>query len=99
MQFGEGLSMEDGYAQLSHAYERGVNFFDSAEMYPVPQNEKSHGKSEECLVSQQARIFRSSNRSSNLRLTRYLPSFQIWTDWIYNVSVSIEYIQSKHRRP
>ena len=52
MQFGEDLSMEDGYAQLSHAYERGVNFFDSAEMYPVPQNEKSHGKSEECLVSQ-----------------------------------------------
>eukprot|EP00240_Pyramimonas_obovata_P006073 CAMPEP_0118959350 /NCGR_PEP_ID=MMETSP1169-20130426/63087_1 /TAXON_ID=36882 /ORGANISM="Pyramimonas obovata, Strain CCMP722" /LENGTH=322 /DNA_ID=CAMNT_0006907483 /DNA_START=424 /DNA_END=1388 /DNA_ORIENTATION=+ len=49
MQFGEGLSMEEGYAQMNYAYERGVNFFDSAEMYPVPQNEKSHGRSEACL--------------------------------------------------
>ena len=50
MQFGEGLSMEEGYAQMNYAYERGVNFFDSAEMYPVPQNAKSHGRSEQCLV-------------------------------------------------
>eukprot|EP00242_Pyramimonas_sp_CCMP2087_P009055 CAMPEP_0198200984 /NCGR_PEP_ID=MMETSP1445-20131203/3838_1 /TAXON_ID=36898 /ORGANISM="Pyramimonas sp., Strain CCMP2087" /LENGTH=383 /DNA_ID=CAMNT_0043871157 /DNA_START=399 /DNA_END=1551 /DNA_ORIENTATION=+ len=49
MQFGEGLSVEEGHAQMSYAYERGVNFFDTAEMYPVPQNPKSHGRSEKCL--------------------------------------------------
>jgi hypothetical protein len=27
MQFGEGLSVEEGHAQMSYAYERGVNFF------------------------------------------------------------------------
>jgi aryl-alcohol dehydrogenase-like predicted oxidoreductase len=55
MQYGEGLSMQQGREQLSYAWSRGVNFFDTAEMYPVPQREASHGLSEQCVV--RARVF------------------------------------------
>ena len=50
MQYGEGLSMQQGREQLTYAWSRGVNFFDTAEMYPVPQREASHGRSEQCVV-------------------------------------------------
>jgi hypothetical protein len=34
---------------MSHAAEAGINFFDSAEMYPVPQRAETQGASEEIL--------------------------------------------------
>jgi len=49
MQFGEGLSHKQGYKQMSYVFERGVNFFDTAEMYPIPQNRITQGDSERCL--------------------------------------------------
>lgn len=51
MQYGEGLSMEEGRQQLTYAWERGVNFIDCAEMYPVPQRALTQGRSEQCVVS------------------------------------------------
>ena len=36
MTFGEQNSEADAHAQLDLAFERGVNFIDTAEMYPVP---------------------------------------------------------------
>lgn len=36
---------------LSHAAERGVTFFDSGEMYPVPQRAETQGRSEAILGS------------------------------------------------
>ncbi|CAI5496489.1 unnamed protein product [Closterium sp. Naga37s-1] len=49
MLFGEALSYQDASAQLSRAVEGGVNFFDTAEMYPVPQRAETQGRSEEYL--------------------------------------------------
>ncbi|KAG6542699.1 hypothetical protein Mapa_015935 [Marchantia paleacea] len=46
MTFGEQNSYEDARAQLNLACESGINFFDVAEMYPVPQRAESQGKSE-----------------------------------------------------
>ena len=34
---------------LDAAFDAGVNFFDSAEMYPVPQRHETRGRSEELL--------------------------------------------------
>ncbi|CAI5941891.1 unnamed protein product [Closterium sp. NIES-65] len=45
MLFGEALSYQDASAQLSRAVEGGVNFFDTAEMYPVPQRAETQGRS------------------------------------------------------
>ncbi|CAI7735332.1 unnamed protein product [Closterium sp. NIES-53] len=49
MLFGEALSYQDASAQLSRAVEGGVNFFDTAEMYPVPQRAETQGSSEAYL--------------------------------------------------
>ena len=35
MTFGEQNSQQDGYDQMDYALERGVNFFDTAELYAV----------------------------------------------------------------
>ncbi|MBS0328868.1 MAG: aldo/keto reductase, partial [Proteobacteria bacterium] len=36
MTFGQQNSEADAHAQLDYALGQGVNFFDTAEMYPVP---------------------------------------------------------------
>ncbi|MBK6743861.1 MAG: NADP(H)-dependent aldo-keto reductase [Hydrogenophilales bacterium] len=36
MTFGQQNTEAEAHAQLDHAFERGVNFIDTAEMYPVP---------------------------------------------------------------
>lgn len=46
MTFGEQLSLEEATRQLNMAIESGINFIDSAEMYPVPQNARTQGRSE-----------------------------------------------------
>eukprot|EP00850_Spirogloea_muscicola_P026443 SM007460S21900 [mRNA] locus=s7460:112:702:+ [translate_table: standard] len=47
MLFGEGINYADAAVQLSLARDAGVNFVDTAEMYPVPQRAQTQGRSEE----------------------------------------------------
>ncbi|KAI6674698.1 hypothetical protein NL676_002604 [Syzygium grande] len=49
MTFGEQNSMPESFRLLDHAFAAGINFFDSAEMYPVPQRADTQGRSEEYL--------------------------------------------------
>ncbi|KAK3407353.1 hypothetical protein EUGRSUZ_K03423 [Eucalyptus grandis] len=49
MTFGEQNSMSESFRLLDHAFGAGINFFDSAEMYPVPQRADTQGRSEEYL--------------------------------------------------
>ncbi|XP_030532799.2 protein tas-like isoform X2 [Rhodamnia argentea] len=49
MTFGEQNSMSESFRLLDHAFDAGINFFDSAEMYPVPQRADTQGRSEEHL--------------------------------------------------
>ena len=49
MTWGEQNSEADAHAQLDLAVERGVNFIDTAEMYPVPPNARTQGRTETCL--------------------------------------------------
>jgi aryl-alcohol dehydrogenase-like predicted oxidoreductase len=46
MLFGESTDEQTAYSLLNTAAEAGINFFDSAEMYPVPQSADTHGRSE-----------------------------------------------------
>jgi aryl-alcohol dehydrogenase-like predicted oxidoreductase len=46
MTFGEQNSYEEACTLLNLATDSGINFFDVAEMYPVPQQMKTHGRSE-----------------------------------------------------
>eukprot|EP00198_Chlamydomonas_reinhardtii_P003783 XP_001693119.1 predicted protein [Chlamydomonas reinhardtii] len=49
MLFGESTSYPQAEQLLGMCMEAGVNFFDTAEMYPVPQRAETHGASEEYL--------------------------------------------------
>ena len=47
MTFGQQNTPEEAGAQLDHAVAQGVNFVDSAEMYPVPGKAETQGRTEE----------------------------------------------------
>lgn len=49
MTWGEQNTLEDGMAQMDMAVDYGVNFFDVAEMYPVPPKPQTMGASESII--------------------------------------------------
>lgn len=49
MTFGEQVTEADSYTILDRAVERGVNFLDTAEMYPVPPGAETYGRTEEII--------------------------------------------------
>ncbi|KAL5188246.1 Protein tas [Glycine soja] len=49
MTFGEQNTLAESFQLLDQAFHAGINFFDSAEMYPVPQRPRTCGRSEEYL--------------------------------------------------
>ena len=49
MTFGEQNSQQDGFDQMDYALERGVNFFDTAEIYAVMPRKETYGKTEEII--------------------------------------------------
>ena len=51
MTFGEQNSEADAHAQLDFAVSRGVNFIDTAEMYPVPPRAETQGRTESYIGS------------------------------------------------
>lgn len=49
MTWGEQNSEAEGHRQLDMALDRGVNFVDTAEMYPVPSREQTYGVTESII--------------------------------------------------
>jgi aryl-alcohol dehydrogenase (NADP+) len=49
MTWGEQNSESDAQAQLDYAMDQGINFIDTAEMYPVPPNATTQGRTETML--------------------------------------------------
>src|SRR5215470_4208058 len=55
MTWGEQNSEAEAHAQLDYAVAQGINFIDTAEMYPVPPNATTQGRTETFLGSWLAR--------------------------------------------
>ena len=49
MTWGKQNSEADGHAQMDYAITQGINFFDTAEMYAVPPDASTFGKTEEII--------------------------------------------------
>ena len=49
MTFGEQTNQKDSFELMDYALEKGVNFFDTAEMYPVYPKKETQGKSEKII--------------------------------------------------
>jgi aryl-alcohol dehydrogenase-like predicted oxidoreductase len=51
MTFGEQNSEAEGHAQMDYALEKGINFFDAAELYPIPPKRETQGRTERIIGS------------------------------------------------
>ena len=51
MTWGEQNTEDEAHEQLDYARERGINFIDVAEMYPVPPNPETQGRTERFVGS------------------------------------------------
>ena len=51
MTWGQQNTIEEGHEQMDYALDQGVNFFDAAELYPIPPMPETQGKTEECIGS------------------------------------------------
>ncbi|WP_299777689.1 aldo/keto reductase [uncultured Formosa sp.] len=49
MTFGNQNTQEEGFKQMDYAVEQGVNFFDTAEMYPVPAQKETYAETERII--------------------------------------------------
>jgi aryl-alcohol dehydrogenase-like predicted oxidoreductase len=49
MTWGKQNSEAEGHQQMDYAVEHGINFFDTAEMYAVPPDASTYGKTEEII--------------------------------------------------
>ena len=47
--FGEQNTLEESHQIMDFALDHGINFFDTAEMYPIPPCEETHFKTEEYI--------------------------------------------------
>lgn len=49
MTWGIQNTQDDADSQINYSLEQGVNFIDTAEMYPVPPNAQTYGDTERCI--------------------------------------------------
>ncbi|HEX9825700.1 MAG TPA: aldo/keto reductase [Flavobacteriaceae bacterium] len=49
MTWGNQNTEAEGHAQLDYAYEQGINFIDTAELYPVPAEARTQGRTSEII--------------------------------------------------
>ncbi|WP_159022433.1 aldo/keto reductase [Formosa sp. L2A11] len=49
MTWGNQNTQEEGFQQMDYAVEQGINFFDTAEMYPVPAQKETYAETERII--------------------------------------------------
>ena len=49
MTFGNQNTESEGHEQMDYAFDQGVNFFDTAELYPVPSTAETQGETERIM--------------------------------------------------
>ena len=49
MTYGQQNSEAEGHAQMNYALDKGVNFFDTAEMYSIPGKQETYGSTEKII--------------------------------------------------
>ena len=51
MTFGRQNNEKEGHDQMDYSYDQGINFFDTAELYPVPPSPETQGETEKIIGS------------------------------------------------
>ncbi|RMG31686.1 MAG: NADP(H)-dependent aldo-keto reductase, partial [Gammaproteobacteria bacterium] len=79
MTFGEQNSPREAFAQMDLALERGVNFFDTAELYAIPPRPETYGRTEEILGEW---LRRTGKRDQVVLATKIAGPGEDWIPWI-----------------
>jgi aryl-alcohol dehydrogenase-like predicted oxidoreductase len=67
MTWGNQNTEDEGHAQMDYAVERGITFFDTAEMYAVPPSAETYGKTESIIGTWFAK---KKNRADIILMTK-----------------------------
>ena len=78
MTFGEQNTQQDGFDQMDYAFERGVNFFDTAELYAVMPRKETYGKTEEIIGN----WFKEKKNRDKIILASKIASKSDGLEWI-----------------
>lgn len=93
MTWGEQNTESEGHAQMDYALERGVNFWDTAEMYAVPPRPETQGSTERIIGT----WFAKTGRRKDVMLATKVAglSKMLWTrdgdvDWVRQTKAQID---------
>ena len=78
MTWGEQNNQDDGFEQMDYAFERGVNFFDTAEVYSIPTRAETYGKTEEIIGN----WFSQNNKRKDVILATKICAKSEGNSWI-----------------
>lgn len=74
MSFGSWSNEKESFAIMDKAYDRGINFFDTAELYPVPPKSKYAGLTEEII----GKWLKGKNRESLILASKVAGAANGW---------------------
>ncbi|MCL4133376.1 UNVERIFIED_CONTAM: hypothetical protein GTU68_000907 [Idotea baltica] len=84
MTWGEQNTEAEGHEQMDYALEKGVNFFDVAELYPVPANKETYGRTEEIIGT----WFKKTDNRDKVVLASKIAGPGAYTEHIRNTGFS-----------
>jgi len=77
MTFGEQNTETEGHQQLDYALDRGINFIDTAELYPIPPRRESQGRTETIIGNW---LRKRNNRDRVILATKVVGPGRDWLD-------------------
>ncbi len=86
MTFGEQNTEADAHDQLDYALERGINFIDTAEMYPVMPRAETQGKTERFIGS----WLKKSGKRSDIILATKVAGPSPTLSWVRNGKTELD---------
>lgn len=78
MTFGQQNTESEGHAQMDYAIERGINFFDTAEMYSIPPRAETTGSTEKIVGS----WFKKTGNRDKIILATKIAGRSNHIDWL-----------------
>jgi len=85
MTWGQQNSEEEGHDQMDYALEKGINFFDTAEMYSIPPKSETQGSTERIVGSW---FKKSSNREKIILASKVAGRGRM--DWIRGTETKLD---------
>jgi len=78
MTWGEQNNQSEAFEQMDYAFDQGVNFFDTAELYSIMPRRETYGKTEEIIGN----WFQQTGKRKNIVLATKIASKSTGLEWI-----------------